>query len=939
MIPLPYLVLLFSLFITPALVAQEICDNGQDDDGDGLVDLNDSIDCSCGFLPYPESLLPNPSFEFFDQNNEGCITAIPEGFPDNFSQANCLNGWQAVSNGTTDAWNTTAVTTRSLGTFQTPRPLPSGTGLAGFVAYSSQSNSIDPYREYLGACTTNEQSINAGEAYRLSLELGVLAPDTFPSASSLTVAHFEDTIRLAVYGVRDCDDLFFAGVGCPEESGAVGYELITTVVMPASPGWNTLSADFTPQADYSAMVFGWPCGNEPVLSMDFNHTVYYYVDELRVNTVSAYEANENSPGGPIGVQGEALCDDDFLLLGRSVTGATYQWYRDGVAIVEATGVNYKPEVRGRYQLRTTAPQGCSVSAEVFVQLPYIPTRILADTVAFCGQDSVTINAFIPTINTTYLWDDGSTLPFRRVGRAGTYSVTLTTPCEVRVSNIFASTTATPSFTVSQRNENGTCEDNDDQIVLTINSDFDNLFIFLFNPDTTFYGNGFFSADAPLILSTPYPDELLVVGQTSNCSPYYQTVFPGIVNGLDVSATIEPVVCTEGDGSIRLSWTDDGSDFVVNWTDVNGVAVGTNSPVLSVNQPGDYTVNITETGGCDFTETYTLPSASPITTSLNVEERNCGEENTVLLVLAGIRGEPLVEWYDELANLIAVDVTEQQNLAPGNYRIEVSDDFGCTSTERFRLLGPTQSSLAIEAVSTSFCGDGTGAITVNIPDGRSDLLVSLNGATPVMVDGFDNLPAGGYLVEVTDVNNCLFYRDSVKIARQGELDVVLSGNDQVIRLGEATRLRALVSPTDSNLSLSWSPPGVLTCTDCPSPLATPLVSTTFTLTATLNNCSVSDSLSVIVVPGAPYYLPTAFSPNGDGVNDDFRLFASAGILSAEMEIFNRWGARVYSGEVLTAGWDGKFRGRLAANGVYYYSGNLVLVDGSVLALRGALTLLR
>lgn len=934
---LRYLPLLLSLFLTPALVAQEICDNGRDDDGDGLVDLNDTDDCSCGFLPFPESLLPNPSFELFNRSNEGCITSIPEGFPDDFSQANCLNGWQAVSNGTTDAWNTTAVTTSSLGFYQIPQPLPSGTSVAGFVAYVVRPDP-SPYREYLGACTTNGQTINAGEEYRLSLDLGVLAADTFPFFSSLLVSHFEDTVLLAVYGVRDCGDLFFEGVACPEESEAVGYELITTVALPVNPGWNTLNADFIPQSDYSAMVFGWPCGNETMFSSDLTHSVYYFVDELRLNTVAVYEANENSPGGPVGVRGEALCDDDFLLLGRAVPGATYQWYRDGIAVEGANEVNYKPEVRGRYQLRTIVPQGCSISDEVFVQLPFIPARILADTVAFCEQDCVFLDAFIPTINTTYLWDDGTTLPSRTVGQPGEYSVTVTTLCEIRVSRIFVSATATPSFTVSQQNADASCEDNGDRLILTINSDFDNLFITLLNPDSSLYSNDFLSADDPIILSAPYPDELLISGRTFNCNPYYQSIFPGLLNGLDVSASIAPVVCAEGEGSIRLDGAF-GEDLVFSWTDANGTTVGTNSPVLATNNPGDYIVNITETGGCDFTETYTIPSVSPITTSLSLEERNCREENTIMLSVAGTPGELLIEWYDEANNLIALDVLEQQNLARGNYRVEISDNLGCASEERFQILGPTTTLLAIEAVPTDVCGDGTGTISINFPAGSPDLFVSLNGANPVMTNEFEDLPTGNYLIEVTDADNCPYYRDSVEIARQVVFDVALSSSEEVIGLGDATQLRALVAPTDPDISLSWSPAESLSCTACPAPLAEPLVTTTYALTASLDGCSVTDSLTVIVVPGVPYYLPTAFSPNGDGVNDNFRLFVARGVLSAEMDVFDRWGALVYAGDVLAAGWDGSFRGRPAATGVYAYSGQLILVDGSVLEFKGSFMLLR
>ena len=84
------LLLNLSLISTPAaLLSQvEICDNALDDDGDGMIDLNDE-DCFCE-MQIPESLIPNPSFE--EQN---CC-------PSERSQLNCATDWIQASDPTTD---------------------------------------------------------------------------------------------------------------------------------------------------------------------------------------------------------------------------------------------------------------------------------------------------------------------------------------------------------------------------------------------------------------------------------------------------------------------------------------------------------------------------------------------------------------------------------------------------------------------------------------------------------------------------------------------------------------------------------------------------------------------------------------------------------------------------------------------------------------------
>lgn len=71
-----------------------------------------------------------------------------------------------------------------------------------------------------------------------------------------------------------------------------------------------------------------------------------------------------------------------------------------------------------------------------------------------------------------------------------------------------------------------------------------------------------------------------------------------------------------------------------------------------------------------------------------------------------------------------------------------------------------------------------------------------------------------------------------------------------------------------------------------------------------------------------YLPNAFSPNGDGINDVFRAFPDpelcAPVTDYQLRIFNRWGGEVYAGEILTAGWDGTVAGRPAEAGHYVYT---------------------
>ena len=112
----------------------EICDNGIDDDDDGLIDINDP-DCVCEIVNL-ESLFPNPSFEDYN-----CC-------PETDSQLSCAEGWEQASGGTTDYVNTCdyMVVDQML-------PFPDGEGAVLFLN-GTVNNGSGPeiYKEYVGAC-------------------------------------------------------------------------------------------------------------------------------------------------------------------------------------------------------------------------------------------------------------------------------------------------------------------------------------------------------------------------------------------------------------------------------------------------------------------------------------------------------------------------------------------------------------------------------------------------------------------------------------------------------------------------------------------------------------------------------------------------------------------------------------------------------------------
>jgi trimeric autotransporter adhesin len=106
----------------------------------------------------------------------------------------------------------------------------------------------------------------------------------------------------------------------------------------------------------------------------------------------------------------------------------------------------------------------------------------------------------------------------------------------------------------------------------------------------------------------------------------------------------------------------------------------------------------------------------------------------------------------------------------------------------------------------------------------------------------------------------------------------------------------------------------------------------------NGCFASNELRIEVTQEFDLFIPTAFTPNNDGMNEFFEI-KGGGFREYKVVIFNRWGEQVFYSEDLSLAWDGTFKGSDAPTGVYYYSIFLVLNDGKLHSEKGSVSIIR
>jgi len=331
------------LIIGTSSFSQEICDNGIDDDLDGLIDLQDTTDCTCQFLSIDSSasaILPNPSFE-----QRSCC-------PNAASQLSCVNDWIQATGATPDYLNTCNLT--SVGTFPVPpTPLPDGVGYIGFFDdYFPSANSII-YKEYIGACLNDTMKI--GKNYQLDFYLA-------NSFGSLTT-------ELAIFGTTDCANLPFGSLLntptslCPTTVAPADWTLLDIdTVTCSSSSWVKGTINFMPTQNYTAIVIGPSCNNNATGAN------YYYLDNLILSEESLFSPRVSLIVTGNYCQGNLKVKADFDTIPQF-----FQWYKDSVAIAGATDSVYSVPNGGlgSYQLLATYDSICVMTDVIRVDTTLI----------------------------------------------------------------------------------------------------------------------------------------------------------------------------------------------------------------------------------------------------------------------------------------------------------------------------------------------------------------------------------------------------------------------------------------------------------------------------------------------------------------------------------------------------------------------------------------
>ena len=442
----------------------------------------------------------------------------------------------------------------------------------------------------------------------------------------------------------------------------------------------------------------------------------------------------------------------------------------------------------------------------------------------------------------------------------------------------------------------------------------------------------------------------------SCPQTFTDTIPSPPN-FTVALETEDASCNgQQNGSATVLVSGGTPDYNFNWA----ARPETGNTITGVGA-GTYEVDISDANGCELEPvevTITEPDALvlSIDSDLTTPTVTCtgDEDGRIVVFVSSNNNNPFPDNpYQWSSNVTDNDDGIANGLAPGSYGVTVTDVEGCQDSLQYTVIEPQPITFAVQSILDPRCFGETTQVLIDTAfggqaSGFTDYTFMLNN------DGFlipatqpGQAFAGELTVTVLDSVGCTA-EQTFTINQPEEIEIELP-NRLVVELGDSlAQLNPIVTPAD-NYSYRWTPPTYLSSDSIRNPTVFPLSNVNYTFTATNpNGCEAFEDILVEIDPNRNVFIPTAFSPNRDGRNEDFRIFGCRGVVAIPLvRIFDRWGGMMFEAKDLPADcldgtviWDGRSaEGQDVNTGVYVYTAEVLFLDGQTLTYRGEISVLR
>jgi gliding motility-associated-like protein len=358
-----------------------------------------------------------------------------------------------------------------------------------------------------------------------------------------------------------------------------------------------------------------------------------------------------------------------------------------------------------------------------------------------------------------------------------------------------------------------------------------------------------------------------------------------------------------------------------WTDIPGANSTTFPTAFTAANPAgtyEYRLSVAEAGNlgsaqCRISSVPLTVIINPLPIATAVNNGPACEGSDITLTATGGTQYLWTGPNNYSANAATVTLPAIAPGASGNYSVTATSPAGCSSTASTSVQVNPAPVAAVSFADTSVCINGKVQFMAS---GGNDFfwtpaagLSATNIANPIATPSMDTR----YTVKVTGSNQC---SDTTSInVRVNPVAIANAGPDRVIIAGGTALLAGSITGTYQ--SFNWFPATNLNDPMLLQPVSTASADAQYILSVvSKNNCGTSsDTVLIKIYKGI--FIPNAFSPNGDGLNDTWNIPALAAYPDFELFVFNRYGEVVYRNSKSHEPWDGKFKGSPLPIGAYPY----------------------
>ena len=579
----------------------------------------------------------------------------------------------------------------------------------------------------------------------------------------------------------------------------------------------------------------------------------------------------------------------------------------------------------------------------------------------CGNSttaSVTINS-LPPATISYVGNPycstGIALVTQTGQNGGTYSSTAGLSLNSATGSVNLSTSILGTYTVTYSFGNGTCS-NTTTASITINA----------QPTVVITNPAAVCAPATVDLTAA----AVTAGSTAGLTYTYYTDAAGTIvlaapNAVAASGTyyikgttasgcfdIKPVVvtinplpvatiaytgtpyCTTGMAFVTLTGAGGGTFTSSLGLSLNAVTGDIN---LAASAPGFYIVTYTFSNGtCSNTTTTTVAIKNP-TLVINNPAGACSPATIDLTnpaITAGSQGGLTYNYYQDPAGTIPVVNPTAVGIS-GTYFVKGTDLItGCsTPIDPVVVNIFAKPVISASASATDICKGSVVTLTASSPGNTIDW-PGVGAGNVVTATPLDSTI---YLAIATSPNGCM----DTAVVNVGVIPfkITLTANPDPVLAGTNTTLT-----TNANMAyniLSWSPSVFFANqTALTQNIIVKDTSKSFTVIGqSSGGCMDTATLFVTVDPNLKdFFIPNAFSPNGDGNNDVFKVYGSS-VRDLTLRVYNQWGELIFESKNAQTGWDGTWKGRPQAVGVYVYVAQVTFFNNVSIKRKGTVELIR